>query len=330
MKISQKTVNGKKYLYVIDSIYINHGKTLPISKSLGSSIDVIAQLPLKKQAFLNVLIQNERSVRTEYWKTRAGSEFLKFIDIGKIERLRAELFRKKENIGEMGVAAIDATFFVDFIYNSNKIEGSRVPRESIERIVRNSSKERIEEVQNTIRAMGILTERRFPFTVKSIERLHSVLLAHERQNLGLRKTNDIVVGNAPVSDYRLIRKELTALLEWNKKQNYTLYPLEQAFSFYYRFERIHPFRDGNGRVGRLLMNEILKKHRYNPIIIWDRRKAAHMHAFEKAMDGNMYKFFKFMADQFCETHKTYLTKIEKMYDPDEVMNKFLKSSDHNE
>ena len=201
------------------------------------------------------------------------------MSIEKIEQLRAGLFRRKQNMGGMGIAAMDTAFLVDFIYNSNKIEGSRVPRESIERIVRDRSQERNEEVRNTIRAISVLKEKKFSFSIRAIERLHSVLLAHEPRNLGYRKNNDIVVGNSAVSDYRTIRKELTTLLNWKKKHQYTSYPLEQAFTFYYKFERIHPFRDGNGRVGRLLMNEILKSYSYHPMIIWNRRRQAHMHEF---------------------------------------------------
>ncbi len=328
MKISQKTISGKKYLYIVDSIYIARGKSRAVNKSLGSAQSALVSLELKKQEFLNFLIRDEGSSRYAYWRSRATDSFLKFVSIEKIERLRAELFRRKQNMGGMGVAAMDTAFLVDFIYNSNKIEGSRVPRESVERIVRDRSKEKNEEVQNTIRAISFLKEKKFNFSLRSIERLHSILLAHEPRNLGYRKNNDIVVGNASVSDYRTIRKELTALLKRKKKQQHASYPLEQAFTFYYTFERIHPFRDGNGRVGRLLMNEILKSYRYHPMIIWNRRRQAHMHAFERAMDGSMYQFFKFMADQFIETHEIYLKKIEQAYNLEQQMSDFLKPSQY--
>lgn len=328
MKISQKTINGKRYLYIIDSVYISRGKNRPVNKSLGPTTEALASFQLSKQEFLNFLIREESSSRYMYWKSRASDNFMKFVNIRKIEQLRAELFRRKQNMGGMGIAAMDTAFLVDFIYNSNKIEGSRVPRESIERIVRDRAKEKNEEVQNTVRAISMLKEKKFIFSIRNIERLHSVLLAHEPRNLGYRKNNDIVVGNAPVSDYRTIREELTLLLEWNKKQNHIAYPLEQAFTFYYKFERIHPFRDGNGRVGRLIMNEILKSHRYHPIIVWNRRRQAHMHVFERAMDGSMYQFFKFMAEQFIETHKLYLEKIEHAYNLEQQMSYFLKPSQH--
>ena len=63
MKISQKTINGKKYLYVIDSIYISRGKSKSVNKSLGPAQNALISLELKKQEFLDFLIREESSSR---------------------------------------------------------------------------------------------------------------------------------------------------------------------------------------------------------------------------------------------------------------------------
>lgn len=325
MKISQKVVNGKPYIYALDSIYINRGNTMPKNKSLGPSATT-TNLAIKKQEFQKYLIKEEARLRIEFWKPKTGKEFLAYVDIAKIEQLRANLFQLKRNIGDLGSAAMETAFLIDFIYNSNKLEGSRVPRESVEKMVREYSTEKNAEVKNTITAINSVRQKSFKLTIKSIEKLHDTLLAHEPSNLRYRTNNDIVVGNSPVSDHKNIKKELAELLAWNNKSNYALYPLEQAFLFYYKFERIHPFKDGNGRTGRLLMNEILKTHKYHPIIIWNKNREAHMNVFTKAMDGGYKSFFRFMAEQFMKTHEIYLGKIEKAYNLDAMLSSFLEPS----
>lgn len=326
MKISKKTVNGKSYIYALDSIYVNRGKTIQKNRSLGPTA-TITNLAEKKKFFQNYIIENETKLRIKYWEKKASDNFLSYVDLSKIENLRAKLFQLKRNTGELGSAAMETAFLVDFIYNSNKLEGSRVPRESVEKIVRESTKEKNDEVRNTISAISYLKQNKFKFTIKNIEKLHDILLAHEPSNLKFRNNNDIVVGNSSVLDFKNIKKGLSDLLFWVNNTNFKLYPPEQAFEFYYRFERIHPFNDGNGRTGRLLMNEILKAHKYHPMIIWNKNREAHMNVFTKAIEGNKNSFHKFMVDQFIHTHELYLAKIEKAYNLDNIMRSFLEPSE---
>ena len=147
-------------------------------------------------------------------------------------------------------------------------------------------------------------------SVRQLVNLHKTLLKHEPANHGLRQ-EPILVGNSETLSFEKIPSALKDLFDWLKSENHKLYPPELAFRFYYRFERIHPFKDGNGRIGRLWMNAILKEYRYHPIIIWDSNRQAHMNAFEKAMDGGMHKYLIFMAEQMEKTYDIYISKIEK-------------------
>ena len=70
------------------------------------------------------------------------------------------------------------------------------------------------------------------------------------------------------------------LLKWINDQQ--LHPFVRAVIFHHKFEKIHPFMDGNGRTGRMLMNVLLLKEHYPPIIIRKKNRTAYLDVLRKA------------------------------------------------
>ncbi len=327
MKTYVNTIKGKDYLYAYDRIFIDHGKTFQKTKSLGR-VDTATDLADKQHKFAIFIEKEEVIRRTRHWERKiTDPKFTKYVSVQKIEEKRAALFRAKERMGEIATSAMETAFLVDFIYNSNKLEGSKIPRKSIEEIVLRQSKRGNEEIDNTLRALYFV-DNQFRFNAKRIRMLHEILLSHEPGKLGFR-TEKVVVGESDVCPWEKVKEKLHNLCAWYEKAKKYMYPPELAFDFYYQFERIHPFKDGNGRTGRLIMNRILKDHRYHPIIIWNKKRNSHLSAFKKYIEERSHYFYKFMYSQFAKTHEVYLEKIDKAFNLEELSEYFLKPSEYN-
>lgn len=294
------------YMYLKDTLYVNKGRLFQRQKTAS-------RIPSQEdtQSFYNNCIKEEVGLRINYWESLIiNRSAFKHPGIKKVEFLRSFFVRHKRFLEQLDESRLDIDFAVDFVYNSNRIEGSRLPKYKVKEFAagnRNANN----EVVNTLRAIKIIDEFELrKLSVLSLKKFHSVLLADETAKHGFRK-EPIVVGNSETLDYRKIRSELSELLCWLKKNMYKMYPPELAFMFHYRFERIHPFKDGNGRIGRLLMNKILKEHKYHPIIIWETHRDAYFSTFQKAIDGNLKPFFRFMVSQYVESYETYIDKVKK-------------------
>lgn len=326
MKTYVSYIKGHTYLYAYDSIFIAHGKSVQKTKLLGR-IDNLAAVTDKKLAFSKYLMEQEILERTKYWESKiTNQKFSKYLSVKSIEEMRTNLYRSKKGVGIFGSDLMEQAFSVDFIFNSNKLEGSKVPLHKVREQVEKPAEKVSEEVRNTLKALHYVDSQVFTFNIRSIVELHKLLLGHEPTKSGLRK-EVVVVHNAPVLEWEKIEKELKNLLMWYRKKQRSMYPPELAFDFYYHFERIHPFIDGNGRTGRLIINRILKDHRYHPMIVWNKNHEAHKTAFLKRMDGRDEDFYNFMAGQFVKTHKTYLEKLQKAIDANKLIGYFYSPSD---
>lgn len=208
-------------------------------------------------------------------------------------------------------------FSILFSYHSNRSEGSQISQGDFE----NFSKKKIrvpktkttQEIFNSFRALNFAFSKDMKWNMKHVKTIHALLLEDLDPLIAgnWKNENNVAPGNHPTTDHRKVKEQMKKLMEWlNLQFKKDVYPPLLAVRFYCRFERIHPFLDGNGRVGRILLNAILHKFHYPPVIFFTENHKEHSGAIKQALGGRWEKFLKH-----------FLTQVKKT---DQAMQKIIK------
>ena len=218
-----------------------------------------------------------------------------------------------------------------FAYNSGKIENDFITYHDTREIFENG---RVLNYTGDTRAlfeqrnqklcyeyMKPKITNREPMTLELIKEIHEVLTSgtyDERRYIengerpGQFKKHDYVTGREEVGSLpEDVETDLQDLLdEISPMQSGDV--LKAASYFHARFEYIHPFADGNGRVGRTLLNYFLMTRSHPPVIIYDEDKASYYNALEN-YDKNeeLQPMFEFIKAQLCKTWEKALQRENK-------------------
>jgi Fic family protein len=137
----------------------------------------------------------------------------------------------------------------------------------------------------------------------------------EHPNSVRLKTGEIFQYTSPMETPH----KMAELMQWYRN-NREIHPLILASQLHYDFIRIHPFDDGNGRVARLLVNYVLMKNEYPPIIVKASEKDKYLTALNKADTGDINAFHEYMADQLIWSLELAIraAKGENIEEPDDL------------
>jgi len=202
--------------------------------------------------------------------------------------------KKHKNILEKIIKNPDIynQFLLDLTYNTNRIEGSTLTENETKAILFDnialSNKSIIEqlEVKNHQAALNYLFNYIFSSSSKINEvlilKLHSILMNGIRDDAGsFRKHGVRIVGAyIPTANYLKIPELINKLIKnINSKEKDIIAHISNIHS---RFEKIHPFSDGNGRIGRLIMIAMLLKNNLPPAIVKQQKKRFYNSSLKKS------------------------------------------------
>ncbi|MEK6975741.1 MAG: Fic family protein [Candidatus Thermoplasmatota archaeon] len=183
-------------------------------------------------------------------------------------------------------------------WGTNAIEGNTLTHDDVERLLVEDATVPGRPVPDVLETLGheeafrsLLVRRKNPIDLVSILELHeTVFRAAPRKRPGQWRVSNVYIAGTSFRPPR--RDEVVPLVEaWcievAKRLRAKSSPLGNAAWMHHRFEQIHPFEDGNGRAGRLLMNLFLVKAGWPPLHILPPDRAGYIRALEEANGGDL-------------------------------------------
>lgn len=244
---------------------------------------------------------------------KSSESLLEMIDRKKIE------LDSRRPLTEGEVARLNEEFTVEFTYNSNAIEGNTLTLRETDLVLRGLTIDR-KPLKDHMEAVGHkeafvyvreLVKEQVPMSESIIKQIHYLVLADKKDDRGVYRRVPVHIMGAqhePVQPYLIQPKMEQLMIDYGSSTEHIVTRLAR---FHIEFEGIHPFIDGNGRTGRLLVNLELMKAGYPPIDIKFTDRIAYYNAFDAYhVKHDLSAMEKLFAGYVNERLDTYLQMLQ--------------------
>lgn len=300
--VNTKIIHGKRRKYLETSIRLPT-KIKKLSVYMKDDNRELCEKQLKAKVTAAFIDSAGTYFASDRIFTKKTIEKMEFMKLGYKELLKKLTTKQYQDI-------IDR-FAVNFTYESNAIEGNSLTLKDVtmlfheKTIPRGVNLRDIHETVNTRKALEALFYHKIRIKEKDILHLHETLVKDTGVSLGYKKFPNYLLGrNVQTTAPEYVPSEMKDLLAWYHEHP-KMHPLQKAALFHARFEKIHPFEDGNGRVGRILLNAILLLHGYPPLIIRKTQRIAYFGALAAADKGHYDKLSRFLIEKYKKTYQHF-------------------------
>ena len=279
MRVITRKKGNKSYYYLQHSFREN-GEVITRELYLGQKIPKNIE-HIKKNLIKEMNIHLYKKLETirnhfqEEWKTLPASA-------------------KEHELKEIAIA---------FTYNTNAIEGSTITLEETRSIIKDKIAPHkplrdIKETENHYHVFLQMLENKEKASNTLLLRWHKEIFSSTKPDIAGKFRNYLVsVGGYLAPDWQDVRNLMDDLIKFINREK--INPAELAGRAHYIFETIHPFGDGNGRIGRLLMNYILWHAGYPMLIIEYHKRTSYYKAFHRGEEG----FLRYFLRRYLAVHK---------------------------
>lgn len=242
------------------------------------------------------------------------TQYLTESQVSALEEIRYLAKRINDILTKSELDAYEQQFELKYVHGTTAIEGNTLTLPEASDLIINDiiphkrSLREVNEVQNFKAVKAYRDSYKGKVNLPFIRRLHSLIMRNidEESSGRFRRTDDIGIQGIDISlsPSMLIEEELErAIWEYYRHLKEGYHPFEEAVLFHYTFETIHPFADGNGRVGREILNYMLARKGYSRLLITRNERADYLEALRSGNEGQ----FSGMASKFADIciHERY-------------------------
>ena len=302
----EKRKTGNKVKYYLVHSYREKKKVKKIRKYLGQNL-IKAELEEAKNIAKQHILKLLQELNTKVFLFTLTKKQIEKLNNYKIKIMH---FDQKEW----------QRFTEEFVYNTNAIEGSTIQRDEVPEILHKQKPLGAEELETkgVAKAVEYIKNAKEGLSIELMRKLHKICFEGSKSFAGQIRNVEVVIRNSkgeilhqgvPVSQLQLALKEM---IGWHDKNKNKFKPLVLAAIMHNQFEYIHPFQDGNGRVGRLLLNFILLKNKYPPININLEDRAEYYATLQEYQKNqNLKPTVEFLVKQYKKTLRKVITKSKK-------------------
>lgn len=303
----EKIRGGKRYRYATKSVRLPDGTVKTIQKLIG---------------------KNENASRglDDFFMTREKALFLKYAlglhrtndifsteEFEKIEGMRIDYRHLIGKLAKSQLKDVFDGFTANFTYESNAIEGNSLTLKDVAMVMFDNvmpsgkNMREVYETRNSRKVVELIIRKKFRLEHADIIRMHKMLMKDiDDERTGYKTIPNYLVGReVETAPPEKVEDEMSKLIDWANKNPNRLHPLQLSADFHGKFEKIHPFEDGNGRVGRFLSNVILVNNGYPPLIIRKSQRIAYINALEKFDNGHAAGLERFFLEKFKDTYRSF-------------------------
>jgi Fic family protein len=293
MFVSKRKIKGRDYFYLEDRI---NGKR--VSFFLGNK----KQAEEKVENAFDELVRKKALENAKKSQKEFDLTVLSFADLLSLERLKFD-FEIVKNFFPEGFESFKEDEFVRYAQGSASVEGNSLSLQEANIVLTKGASiagkkiDEIKEIENMKKAATV-SRRIKEINEKTVKKIHAAIMdGFKEKRPGEYRKQPIFIQASKVKTVKAeeVEDEMGKLLEWNKEGQKKKHAIELCSEFHARFEQIHPFLDGNGRIGREILNWALQKEGFPRAIINLQNRGSYVILLERVqLSKQYYKFTKFV------------------------------------